>query len=190
MLGLGLIAVLVLAIWLIEGRTGWDSLDGPARGKAAARFSAEASRIAGKEVSIYCDESRDYVGAVQHADGVAIVGGDRAYLTPERCYDLYRLAFEDEVTWSRTARALAVLAHEAWHLRGVGDEATAECYALQSGVELGRRLGLSQGTAERMMRQQLAENALRGAGTAEYVVPPDCRDGGRLDLDASRSSFP
>ena len=102
----------------------------------------------------------------------AIVGGDRAYLTPERCYDLYRLAFEDEVTWSRTARALAVLAHEAWHLRGVGDEATAECYALQSGVELGRRLGLSQGTAERMMRQQLAENALRGAGTAEAKYRP------------------
>jgi hypothetical protein len=188
--GLGLIAVLVLAIWLIDGRTGWDSLDGPTRAEAAARFSAEASRIAAKEVSIYCDESRDYVGAVQHADGVAIVGGDRAYLTPERCFDLYRLAFEDEVTWSRTARALAVLAHEAWHLRGVGDEGTAECYALQSGSELGRRLGLSQGTAERMMRQQLAENALRGAGTAEYVVSPECRDGGRLDLDASRTSFP
>ena len=189
-LGLGLIAALVLAIWLVDSRTGWDSLDGPTRAEAADRFSAEASRIAGKEVSIYCDESRDYVGAVQHADGVAIVGGDRAYLTPERCFDLYRVAFEDEVTWSRTARALAVLAHEAWHLRGVGDEGTAECYALQSGVELGRRLGLSQGTAERMMRQQLAENALRGAGTAEYLVSPECRDGGRLDLDASRTSFP
>jgi hypothetical protein len=188
--GLGLIAALVLAIWFVDSRTGWDSLDRRTRGEAAARFSAEASVVAGKEVSVYCDESRDYVGAVQHADGVATVGGDRAYLTPERCYDLYRLAFEDEVTWSRTARALAVLAHEAWHLRGVGDEGTAECYALQSGVELGRRLGLSQGTAERMMRQQLAENALRGAGTVEYLVSPECRNGGRLDLDASRTSFP
>lgn len=188
--GLGLIAALVLVIWLVESRTGWDSLDRQTRGEAVARFSSEASVVAGKDVSIYCDESHDYVGAVQHADGVAIVGGDLAYLTPERCYDLYRLAFEGEVTWSRTARALAVLAHEAWHLRGVGDEGTAECYALQSGVELGRRLGLSQGTAERMMRQQLAENSLRGAGTAQYVVPPECRDGGRLDLDASRTSFP
>jgi hypothetical protein len=188
--GLGLIAALVLAIWLVESRTGWDSLDRETRGEAAARFSQEASVVAGKDVSIYCDESRDYVGAVQHADGVATVGGDRAYLTPERCYDLYRLAFEDEVTWSRTARALSVLAHESWHLRGVADEGTAECYALQSGVEVGRRLGLSEGTAERMMRQQLAENALRGPGTAEYVVSPDCRDGGRLDLDASRTSFP
>jgi hypothetical protein len=190
LVGVGLIAALVLAIWFVESRTGWSSLDRVTRGEAAARFSAEASVIAGKQVAIYCDESGDYVGAVQHADGVATVGGDRAYLTPDRCYDLYRLAFDGEVTWSRTARALAVLAHEAWHLRGVGDEGTAECYALQSGVGLGRRLGLSEDTAERMMRQQLTENALRGAGTLEYVVPPDCRDGGRLDLDPDRGSFP
>ena len=188
--GLGLIAALVLAIWVVDSRTGWDSLDRETRGEAAARFSAEASRIAGKEVAIGCDESRSYVGVVQHADGVATVGGEQAYLTPERCYDLYRLAFEGDVTWSRTARAVAVLAHEAWHLRGVGDEGTAECYALQSGVELGRRLGLARGTAEQMMRQQLTENALRGAGTAEYVVSPECRDGGGLDLEPSRTSFP
>ena len=144
----------------------------------------------GKPVTIRCDESRDYVGLVQHADGVAAVGGDRAYLTPERCHDLYRLAFEDEVTSSRTARALAVLAHEAWHLRGVSDEGTTECYALQSGVELGQRLGLSEGTARQMMRQQLTENALRGLGSFEYLVPPDCRDGGRLDLDKNDTRFP
>jgi hypothetical protein len=190
LVGLGLIAALVLAIWFVDSRTGWDSLSGATRLEAVERFSAEASRIAGKEVAIGCDESRDYVGVVQHADGVATVGGEQAYLTPERCHDLYRLAFEDDVTWSRTARALAVLAHEAWHLRGVGDEGTAECYALQSGVELGRRLGLSEDTARRMMRQQLTENALRGVGTLEYVVSPDCRDGGPLDLHPSRASFP
>jgi hypothetical protein len=190
LVGVGLIAALVLAIWFVDSRTGWDSLSGATRLEAVERFSAEASRIAGKEVAIGCDESRDYVGVVQHADGVATVGGEQAYLTPERCHDLYRLAFEDDVTWSRTARALAVLAHEAWHLRGVGDEGTAECYALQSGVELGRRLGLSEETARRMMRQQLTENALRGVGTLEYVVSPDCRDGGPLDLHPARASFP
>jgi hypothetical protein len=190
LVGLGVIGVLVAAIWFVESRTGWDSLDRDTRDAAVERFSGEASRIAGKDVTIYCDESRDYVGAVQHADGVALVGGDRAYLTQERCYDLYRLAFENEVTWSQTARALAVLAHEAWHLRGVGDEGTTECYALQSGVQVGRRLGLSEDTARQMMRQQLSENALRGAGTFEYVVPPDCRDGGDLDLAPASSTFP
>ena len=189
-LGLGLIAVLLGAIWFVESRTGWDSLSGETKAAAVERFSAEASRIADKPVSIRCDEARDYVGAVQHADGVAVVGGDLGILTPEICHDLYRLASEGETTGSRTGRAVAVLAHEAWHLRGVGDEGTTECYALQSGVELGTRLGLSEDTARRLMRQQLVENQLRGASTLEYRIPPECRDGGRLDLDPAGASFP
>ena len=189
-LGLGLIVALALAIWLVEGRTGWDSLSGETRGAAVARFSEEASRIAGKPVSIRCDESRDYVGAVQHADGVAVVGGELAILTPEICHDLYRLAFEGETTGSRTGRALAVLAHEAWHLRGVRDEGAAECYALQSGVALGERLGLSEGRARQLMRQQLTENALRGVGSLEYRIPAECHDDGRLDLDPTGTDFP
>ncbi len=188
--GLGVIAALVATIWLVESRTGWDSLDRETRIEATDRFADEASAIAGKPVTIFCDESHDFVGAVQHTDGVAIVGGDHAYLTPERCLDLYRVAFEGEVTGSRTGRAIAVLAHEAWHLHGESDEATTECYALQSGVELGHRLGLSEDRARQLMRQQLTENALRGAGSFEYRVPPECRDGGRLDLDPGESSFP
>jgi hypothetical protein len=189
-LGLGLIAVLLGAIWFVESRTGWNSLSGETKAAAVARFSSEASRIADKPVSIRCDEARDYVGAVQHADGVAVVGGELGILTPEICNDLYRLAFEGDTTGSRTGRAVAVLAHEAWHLRGVGDEGTTECYALQSGVELGTRLGLSEDTARRLMRQQLVENQLRGASTLEYRIPAECRDGGRLDLAPARASFP
>jgi hypothetical protein len=190
LVGLGVIAGLVLLIWFVDRRTGWNGLDGDTRAKAEARFSDEASRIAGKPVAIRCDDSGSYVGAVQHAEGVALVGGDLAYLTPERCLDLYRLAFKDEVRSSQTGRAIAVLAHETWHLRGVGDEGTTECYALQSGVELGRRLGLSEGTARRLMRQQLTENALRRRGNLEYLVPPDCRNGGRLDLNPDSGDFP
>jgi hypothetical protein len=189
-LGLAVMAALGGLIWLVESRTGWDSLAGETRAEAVARFSAEASRIAEKQVSIRCDESRDYVGAVQHADGVAVVGGDLAILTPEICHDLYRLAYDAETTGSRTGRALAVLAHEAWHLRGIDDEATTECYGLQSGVALGVRLGLSEGTARQLMRQQLTENALRGAGTFEYRVTSECRDGGRLDLAPDDTAFP
>ena len=190
LVGLGVIGVLGLTIWFVESRTGWDSLAADTRTEAIERFSDEASRIAEKPVTIYCDESGGFVGAVQHADGVAEVGGDHAYLTPAICLDLYRLAFEDEVKGSQTARALAVLAHEAWHLRGVSDEGTTECYALQSGVEIGRRLGLSEERARQLMRQQLTENALRGSGSFEYLVPPECRDGGRLDLDPANSRFP
>jgi hypothetical protein len=189
-LGIAVIGVLVAAVWYAESRTGWSSLSGEARAEAVERFSAEASRIAGKPVAIRCDEARDYVGSIQHADGVATVGGDLAILTPEICHDLRRLAFDGDVTGSRTGRALAVLAHEAWHLRGVEVESTAECYALQSGVELGRRLGLDDGSAAQLMRQQLTENALRGAETIEYRLSPECRNGGRLDLHRDDGRFP
>jgi hypothetical protein len=188
--GVAVIGALVGAVLILDGSTGWSSVSGERRAEAVARFSDEASVIAEKSVSIRCDEARDYVGAVQHADGVATLGGDLAILTPEICHDLYRLVFDDEVTGSRTGRAIAVLAHEAWHLRGVGDEATTECYALQSGVALGERLGLDEGRARQLMRQQLTENALRGAQSIEYRVTSDCRDGGRLDLDPGGSGFP
>jgi hypothetical protein len=188
--GLGLIAALGAAIWFVESRTGWDSLSGETKSAAVKRLSQEASLIAGKPVSVRCDEARDYVGVVQHADGVAEVGGDLTILTPEICHDLYRLAFQGEVTGSRTGRAIAVLAHESWHLHGEGDEGRTECFALQSGVGLGERLGLSESAARRLMRQQLTENALRGAGTIEYRVTSECRDGGRLDLDPAGETFP
>jgi hypothetical protein len=189
-LGLVIVAALAGVAWFVDSRSGWRSLDGDAKLAAVERFSDEASRIAGKPVSVGCDESRDYVGYVQHADGIAVVGGDRAYVTPEICFVLYRLAFEGDERGSRTARAIAVLAHEAWHLRGVSDEATTECYALQSGVELGRRLGLDEGSARRMMAQELTGNALRAGRSLEYRVSGECRDGGRLDLDPESRAFP
>ena len=64
------------------------------------------------------------------------------------------------------------------------------CFAFQSGVSLGRMLGLSEGTAARMMRQQLADNATYGRSAPEYLVPPECRNGGRLDLDPGSGRFP
>jgi hypothetical protein len=189
LVGLGVIVALAAVVW-IAGPRGWDGLDDEQKAEATARFSAEASRIVGRPVEIRCDESGRIVGAVQHSDGVAEVGGDLAYLTPARCHDLYRQAFEGGGPFSQTARAVAVLAHESWHLKGERDEGRTECFALQSGVDLARRLGASDDTARRMMRQQLAENALRARGDAEYLVPPECRDGGELDLHPGSSRFP
>jgi hypothetical protein len=188
--GLAFLGVLATLIWAVESRTGWSGLHAEARAEAVALFSAEASRIAGKPVSIHCDEAGEHVGVVQHADGAAVVGGNVAWLTPERCHDLYRLAFDGEVKGSQTGRAIAVLAHEAWHLRGLRDEGVTECYAVQSGVELGRRLGLSEEEARRLMRQRLVENVLHRRGNPEYLVPAECRAGGSLDLGAGAGVLP
>ena len=187
---LGVLGGLALAAWIVDDRTGWSGLDAETRADASARFSREASVVAGKTVTITCDESGEHVGAVQHADGVAEVGGELAYLTPERCLALYRVAFEGEAGTNDGGRAIAVLAHEAWHLRGEADEGRTECYALQSGVQVGVRLGLTESRARRMMRAQLVENALRSRSNPAYRLPAECRDGGRLDLDPESGRFP
>jgi hypothetical protein len=187
---MAVIGAVAAVAWWVDSRSGWRGLDADQQAKAEALFSREASRIAGHPATIHCDEAGEHVGVVQHADGVAVVGGNVAYLAPQRCYDLYQLAFKDEVSFSPAARAIAVLAHEAWHLLGVRDEGTTQCYALQSGVELAQRLGVSEDTARRMMRQQFVENAALGRTRAEYLVTEDCRDGGRLDLNPGESRFP
>jgi hypothetical protein len=72
----------------------------------------------------------------------------------------------------------------------VRDEGVVNCYAFQSGVTLGQRLGLSEGTAARMMRQQLAENAITAGSAPAYLVPPECRNDGPLDLNPTNRRFP
>jgi hypothetical protein len=183
------LAVLALVLFVLPDR-GWDGLDEAEQRRTEALLSAEAGRIAGHTARVHCDAEGKAVGIVQHADGLAEVGGTNAYLTPEICFRLHRVTKGDEGPFGQTARAVAVLAHEAWHLRGVSNEGVTNCYAFQSGVALGERLGLSAGTARRMMRQQLAENALVAASAPAYLVPPQCRDGGRLDLDPAGERFP
>lgn len=165
---LGLLAALGLLLAVTRGG-GWDDLSAEERAATEARLSAEASRIAGHPARVHCDVKGENVGIVQHADGLAEVGGTNAYLTPELCFRL-REPRDD----SRTARAIAVLGHEAWHLYGIRDEGEASCRALRSGIELGVGLGLSEAQARRMMRQQLAENAIQARAAPEYLVPAGC----------------
>jgi len=189
--GLAVVGALAFVLFVLLPDRGWDGLDESEQARTEALLSAEAGRIAGHEARVRCDAEGKAVGVVQHADGLAEIGGSNAFLTPDICHRLHRLAFaSDEGSFSQTARAIAVLAHEAWHLRGERDEGVANCFAFQSGVELGRRLGLSEDTAARMMRQQLADNATFARSAPAYLVPGECRDGGRLDLDPQSSRFP
>jgi hypothetical protein len=161
----------------------------PAR--AEAGFSREAAGIATHPARIACDSSGLHVGIVQEADGAAPVGGRVAYLVPSLCDALYQLRFKHRVqSFSRTARAIAVLAHESWHLHGVSDEGLTNCYAFQSGVAVGVDLGLSESRARAMMREQLATNPSDAAGDSRYLVPPGCRDGGQYDLHPDSHQFP
>ena len=189
--GIAVLGALAFVLFVLVPERGWKGVDEADREKTEALLSAEAGRIAGHTTVVHCDARGEAVGVVQHADGIAEVGGRNAYLTPDICFRLYRLAYKgDQGPFSQTARAIAVLAHEAWHLHGETDEGITNCYGFQSGVALGRRLGLSEGTATRMMRQQLADNATNAESAPEYLVPGECRNGGSLDLAPGSSRFP
>jgi hypothetical protein len=169
---LGALAVVAVILYFAVRPGGWDAVSPENQARAEAVFSREASRIAGHPATIGCDESGRQVGYVQHADGVAEVGGTRAYLTPDICNTLYQLAFKDRVqSSSQTARAIAVLGHEAQHLRGIRNEGLANCYGFQSGVDIGVSLGLSESRARSMMREQL----VTPPPSLEYRVPSNCR---------------
>jgi hypothetical protein len=185
------VAVVAGVLFYASRPHGWDAVSEANRTRAEAVFSREAALIAGHPARIDCDESGEFVGYVQDADGAAAVGGARAYLTPEICDTLYQVAFKHRVhSFPRASRAIAVLAHESWHLRGVREEGLANCYGFQSGVQIGVNLGLSESTARGLMREQLATNAADARGNPQYLVPSGCRDGGSEDLNPAVSAFP
>jgi hypothetical protein len=189
----GLVALAIVAgiLFYASRPHGWNAVSTADQARAEAVFSREATGIAGHPARIVCDTSGLHVGIVQEADGAAPVGGNVAYLVPSLCDSLYQLRFKHRVqSFSRTARAIAVLAHESWHLHGVSDEGLTNCYAFQSGVAVGIDLGLSESRARAMMREQLATNPSDSAGDSRYLVPPGCRDGGQYDLHPGSHQFP
>jgi hypothetical protein len=188
-------AVLVLLtalLFLVHWRQGnWQRLSEPTRASAQALYSQIATTIAGHPSQVDCDTAGRHVGVTQDADGVAIVGGHQVWLTPSICYTLYQLKTHRIRPDSAAAgRAIAVLAHEAWHLQGQASEALANCYGYQSGVGVGVKLGLSQQTARQLMREQLADNPTDYANSPAYLIPSGCHNDGSYDLHPHDRAFP
>lgn len=186
--GLGLFAY----AYRVDRDSGWSSVPTTERARAERRFTAEAARIAGREVTVRCDDGYAFTGVGSDAAGVAFIPRALAYLDPGICRSLYRVTFEDRLGGRDDAAfAITVLAHEATHLRGVRNEAETECFALQEGVTLGQRLGLDIDTARDLMRSQL-DRDLSDASVqrVDYRLPPGCRDGGALDLRPADPRFP
>ena len=170
------IAIVAVLLYLASRPSGWNAVSASRQAQTEAILSREASTIANHPARVTCDKKGDYVGFVQDADGLAEVGGDQAFLTPSICNTLYQLAVKHRVqSFSQTARAIAVLGHESWHLRGEANEGLANCYGFQSGVKIGQNLGLSKSKARAMMQEQLATNASDSGANSQYRVPSDCR---------------
>jgi hypothetical protein len=170
------VAIVAILLYAASRPSGWNAVSSQRQAQTEAILSREASAIAKHPATVTCDKSGDFVGFVQDADGLAEVGGDQAFLTPAICNTLYQLAVKHRVqSFSQTARAIAVLGHESWHLRGEANEGLANCYGFQSGVQIGQNLGLSKSKARAMMQEQLATNASDSGANTQYRVPSDCK---------------
>jgi len=191
LLQIAVVLAVFAGILLLERSTpSWQKLSATTRAATLSVLDREATRVAGHRAEVICDVSGRHVGYVQDADGLAEVGGHRLWLTPGICFRLYQIEHTHRSSGASSGQAIAVLAHEAWHVGGEKSEAVANCYAYQSGVGIGRALGLGAGTARQLMREQLADNPADFANDPAYIVPPECRRGGDLDLGLDQDHFP
>jgi hypothetical protein len=87
---------------------------------------------------------------------------------------------------ANAATAVEVLTHESYHLAGYSDEATAECYALQTMPFVAQQFGATP----QQTRTWVAYSFARYPSLPEEYVSPDCVPGGRLDLHSSASIWP
>jgi hypothetical protein len=171
------------------------------------RLGEVASAIAQRSVGVQCPGFWRRLVDVSGEDGrvhfdVAGRPSDSAELSARTCDRLEdfsragtKPAFDclvpDDRQCSRevveTARALSTLAHEAFHLAGVRDEAAAECYAVQTVDFVTEKLG-STAAQGRIVSAWAARTSAR-THPAEYHSQ-ECRRGGALDLEPGTTAWP
>jgi len=105
-------ALAVLVLFALAARTDragtWQALPREERTAAVKRFTSEAATIAGRPVTLRCDEQYDFTGAGSDTLGIAFPGAGIAYLDPSICRALHDL-LADGKAGERQAEALVVL---------------------------------------------------------------------------------
>jgi hypothetical protein len=207
--------VLTTALY-VTARVVWDPPkdDGPlpVRGgitevsRIEPLYTRIASEVSGRRnVEVRCwseadwadlsDEVSDWTdGKMRPGDWTAYVSWDhdRANLSPSVCRSLGRWAYERQWPDDRWevfnfAWSVKVLAHESQHLRGIDNEARADCYGLQNIALVGRGLGLGEEEAQ-SIAEYAWENIYPRAEGAYWSA--ECRDGGELDLHPDSPLWP
>jgi hypothetical protein len=185
----------------------WSARLAPPRPPTAAErlLAPPAERIAGRPVDVLCDGGDlPSAGPGTTTHGVVwFYGGrpaDYAVIAPNLCRELLRvrrdglgpreaeclrrwagLGCGERIPW--LALAAATLAHEAFHLRGVRDEAAADCYAIQAVELVAAELGLDEREAAGLGAFARANHRV---GQARPYRSGECREGGGYDLTAGR----
>jgi hypothetical protein len=168
----------------------WRALDDVDRRRTVSRLTSEAAIVAGRPVTLRCDDGYAFTGAGSDTLGIAFPRAGVAYLDPDVCRTLHDLLAAGE-EHGDTGEALVVLAHEAIHLGGERREGVTECLALQAAVPLAVRLGVDEERARRWLGAELGRRlAERSVVRAAYALPRSCRDGGALDRRPEDPRFP
>lgn len=92
--------------------------------------------------------------------------------------------------WWKHVYGLWTLAHESFHLQGITNEATADCYGMQDIAHTAASLGAT--TAEARFAAEYAATTLyaqKVAGSPSYGSP-ECRSGGALDRSPGDGLWP
>jgi hypothetical protein len=186
---------------------GWWLLDRADRVGNEQRLSSIASQIAGRDVKVRCPGPIGRaLGEDQLEGSVRFDANDRpaddTRLRKTSCAELDALAEGRRtaelacteragILCGRHGRELAmavdVLTHEAWHLRGIRDEARTECNSLQTMAGTAQALGASPAQAAALARSQLAESYPR---LPDHYRSPECADGAGFDLRPDDTRWP
>jgi hypothetical protein len=179
---IAVIAVLVLAGWA------WAHNRHVADEHALA---AVASEIVGRSVGVHCQgllgsliDINDRTGEVQFPPSGR--PPDHMFLTRGTCKALKRFRTGHRRLTLGAAEAINTLTHESFHLRGIVNEASTQCFAIQTDAWTVVRLGGTAAEGAAVASLILAEQPNL---PSEYQSS-DCRAGGSLDLHPETAAFP
>jgi hypothetical protein len=88
------------------------------------------------------------------------------------------------------AMALAIVAHESYHLLGYSNEAQVECYGMQSIWFVASSLGASVAEGQRIAAFYWRTMYARRQVTTPTYWSAECRDGGTYDLRPASHAWP
>jgi hypothetical protein len=168
------------------------------------RFSRVAAALSGVPGTVVrCWSLPDWVALIEErgaytggavdlrADGF-VSQGTRVNLAPRMCERLVRFVYEGRRPASgkvklQLANTVLTLGHETVHVAPGGDEAVATCYGLQRMRRTAVLLGAPRAYADSLA--ELAWSGLYPYGLKKYHSP-ECKDGGKLDLNPRSSVWP
>jgi hypothetical protein len=195
MFGKGIVLLLVTGVAAL----GWTKHED--RIHEQKRLAIVAGTLVGHKVGVHCP---NFVKGLVYASSEAGTvkfdenGRPASYtdLAPNTCaalrnvgkLDLTCLDFGNcgDKQW-QLAWALHTLAHESYHLRGIAQEAVAECYAMQNTARVAVSLGIPPRRAGQL--QQWVWTRGYASEPDEYQSP-NCRNGASLDLRPGSSIWP